>query len=100
MARRFTKYPSSYVRASLLDTKGWNRSETAPEGTTSYYKEVPEIDTIFYIKEKPNGKGYTIRYWPRSEKYSGELGNAENLAEATKFAEDKIEQYIRIYGRK
>ena len=105
MARKFTYYPSSYVRANILSDMGysdWKASEATEQGNIVYSKKVPEIDCIFYITEKP--RGYKISFWfPSSDKYTTPLSgydtvDATNLKDAVELAEDKIEQYKRIYS--
>lgn len=107
MARKFTKYPSSYVKANIVSDMGytgWKSSDTTEYGSTIYSKEIPEIGCFFYITEKP--RGYKISYWfPAYSKYSAPLSgydtiDADNLQDAVELAEDKIEQYKRIYSLK
>jgi len=109
--RRFTKYPSNYIKANIIADKGyigWKSPDTLEDGTTVWYKDVPGVDCRFYIKEEfsrsgvesPLKRNYVIKYWfYNNDDKPIAMCDAYDLDEAIAIAESEIEQYSAIYGK-
>lgn len=107
MQRKFTKYPSNYIRSNRLVDKGWKSPDTLEDGTIVWYKDVPEADCRFYIKENLKGdfgsplrKDYIISYWfYDADAKPVTICDANDLNEAVAIAESEIEQYIAMHAK-